>query len=222
MDRNKVSSFSHNGSSLSHWVFLVLVLLLSVLAQGFQFPLTTTTTMTTTTTHPSRSTSSTSTRATTAFVRKLSPPLPHHHGNVPAQEAGTRTTALFMSSYSADGSEYSSKETDYEDDGLPGDDYDFSNQSEQEMAPTVELQPVPMSKNAGNRFVALVWDQELDTSSNNRDAMELHEDRDALTEDHVMFCRKRNLYNETFNTDSMVDIFWSLQTYVIISMCFYL
>ena len=113
-----------------------------------------------------------------------------------------------MSSYSADGSEYSSKESDYDDDGLPGDDYDFSNQAEQEMAPTVELQPVPMSKNAGNRFVAFVWDQELDTSG--RDALELHEDRDALTEDHVMFCRKRNLYNDTFNTESMVDILKSL------------
>ena len=74
--------------------------------------------------------------------------------------------------------------------------------------PTIELGPVPMSKNSGNRFVAIVWDRELDTKG--RDALELHNDRIELTEDHVMFCRKANLYNETFNSDSMVDVIWSL------------
>ena len=59
-------------------------------------------------------------------------------------------------------------------------------------------------KNSGNRFVALVWDQEVDTQG--RDQMQLHEDREELVEDHVMFCRKQNLYNETFNTESMVDV----------------
>lgn len=79
---------------------------------------------------------------------------------------------------------------------------------------TIELEPVPMSKNAGNRFVALYWDHELEHQRikaigdphEERDPWQLHYDRDELNEDHVMFCRKRNLYNETFNTDSMVDV----------------
>jgi hypothetical protein len=37
-------------------------------------------------------------------------------------------------------------------------------------SPVVELSPIAMSKNASNRFVALIWDQELsymkDSSSN--------------------------------------------------------
>ncbi|KAL3906417.1 MAG: hypothetical protein SGARI_004017 [Bacillariaceae sp.] len=74
--------------------------------------------------------------------------------------------------------------------------------------PTEELQPVPMSKNTGNRFVALYWDHEL--QDDGRDPWQLHETRDERNEDHVMFCRKRNLYNETFNQDSMVDILRSL------------
>ncbi|KAL7579394.1 hypothetical protein ACA910_014063 [Epithemia clementina (nom. ined.)] len=65
-----------------------------------------------------------------------------------------------------------------------------------------------MSKNAGNRFVSIVWDRLLDQEG--RDALELFYDRIDLTEDHVMFCRKANLYNETFNTESMVDVLWSL------------
>ena len=116
-----------------------------------------------------------------------------------------------MSSFASDGSEYSSKDSDYGEDEMasmdamgigdvPGDDEDD--------AEVVEVGPVPMSKNSGNRLVALYWDQDVDT--NGRDAMDLHEKRDLLVEDHVMFCRKRNLYNETFNTDSMVDIMKSL------------
>jgi len=116
---------------------------------------------------------------------------------------------LFMSSFAADGSEYSSKDTDYDEDEIAkpssfqGKDFDDDQESE-----VTELIPVPMSKNSGNRFVALLWDQELDTRG--RDTLELHHDRNELVEDHVMFCRKKNLYNETFNTDSMVDILRSL------------
>lgn len=40
---------------------------------------------------------------------------------------------------------------------------------------------------------------------------EMHRDRIALTEDHVMWARKQNLYNDTFNTESMADILWSHQ-----------
>jgi len=121
----------------------------------------------------------------------------------------TTKNPLFMSSFAADGSEYSSKDTDYDDDemtaasGFGGNDFD-----EDQEAEVQELSPVPMSKNSGNRFVALVWDQELDVKG--RDVLELHHDRNELIEDHVMFCRKKNLYNETFNTDSMVDILRSL------------
>ena len=101
---------------------------------------------------------------------------------------------LFMSSFAADGSEYSSKKDDYVDDdtaqrmqyrqGINVDD------DEQDDVETVEEKPVPMSKNAGNRFVAIVWDQDLDTK--NRDALTLHEDRDTLVEDHVMSDHHRN------------------------------
>lgn len=115
---------------------------------------------------------------------------------------------LFMS-YSIDGSEYSSVDSDY----VEEDDFDnvkrYRGLHEEDDTPTVELQPVPMSKNSGNRFVALVWDRQLDTKG--RDAMDLHYDRIALTEEHIMFCRKANMYNDEFNTYSMVDIPWSRQ-----------
>jgi hypothetical protein len=113
-----------------------------------------------------------------------------------------------MSSFAADGSEYSSKDSDYDDEEIAKSaEYaqDFSEESE---TPTVEQKPVPMSKNAGNRFIAIVWDHDMDTQD--RDTSDLHQQRDDLIEDHVMFCRKRNLYNETFNTNSMVDIHRSL------------
>lgn len=111
-----------------------------------------------------------------------------------------------------DGSEYSSKDSDFESaDEMKRD--DFSNfeegGDEEDDTPTTELQPVAMSKNSGNRFVAFVHDRLLDTE--NRDALDLHYDRIALTEDHVMFCRKKCLYNDEFNTDSMVDVLWSRQ-----------
>lgn len=116
---------------------------------------------------------------------------------------------LGMSSFAADGSEYSSKDSDYDEDDLQNaGNFRGKDPDDDDDAPVQELKPVPMSKNTGNRFVALLWDQELDTKG--RDTMELHIDRNELVEDHVMFCRKRNLYNETFNTDSMVDILRSL------------
>jgi len=91
------------------------------------------------------------------------------------------------------------------------DDDDYYDKEDRESledeTPTIELQPLPMSKNAGNRFVAFLWSRELDTGES--DPMHLHENHIALTEDHVMFCRKANLYNETFNTESMVDVVWS-------------
>ena len=113
-----------------------------------------------------------------------------------------------MSTFAADGSEYSSKESDYDEDdeammgGSGGGPFSEGGES-----PTVELEPVPNSKNSGNRFVVFVWDRLLDTKG--RDVLDLHYDRIDRTEDHVMYCRKANLYNETFNADSMVDVMWS-------------
>ena len=111
-----------------------------------------------------------------------------------------------------DGSEYSSKDSDFvNDDDMTGNDFRRFREDgdEEDDSPTVELQPVAMSKNSGNRFVAFVHDRLLDTE--NRDALDLHYDRFKLTEEHVMFCRKACLYNEEFNTDSMVDVLWSRQ-----------
>jgi hypothetical protein len=114
-----------------------------------------------------------------------------------------------QSSFIGYGDEYSSDSEDFEDDDV--DTRNFGGRryrEEEDDVPTVELKPLPLSKNAGNRFVAFVWDREIDTK--NRDALELHNDRIEVVEDHVMFCRKNNLYNETFNTESMTDILWSL------------
>lgn len=122
-----------------------------------------------------------------------------------------------MSSFSADGSEYSSKDSDYDSDDIEErnwGDNEYNDDDDDEMGETIEQKPVPMSKNAGNRFVALYWDHELE--QNRKDGMDtreswwLHYDRDDLNEDHVMFCRKANLYNETFNQESMVDVMRSL------------
>ncbi|CAB9498016.1 expressed unknown protein [Seminavis robusta] len=121
-------------------------------------------------------------------------------------------SARYMSSFSVDGSEYSSKDSDYvDDDEFGGGEFSngYRDPDDTGDSPTVEMKPVPMSKNAGNRFVAFVWDRLLDTE--NRDQSELHHDRIDLTEDHVMFCRKTNLYSDEFNTESMVDILFSRQ-----------
>ena len=123
--------------------------------------------------------------------------------------------ALFMSSFSADGSEYSSKDSDYDTDELEERNWGDNNQYDdgEDDVETIEQKPVPMSKNAGNRFVALYWDHELEQNKlegEPRESWWLHYDRDDLNEDHVMYCRKANLYNETFNQESMVDVMRSL------------
>lgn len=141
-------------------------------------------------------------------------------------------STLYMSSFTSDGAEYSSKDSDYDndsgdDDGYtgPSDYRGYVDDDESTMANVepVEMKPVPMSKNSGNRFVALYWDHELVGEAKEGkgkdiegiiDPWALHYARNQVNEDHVMFCRKRNLYNETFNTDSMVDILKSLPMYV--------
>jgi hypothetical protein len=140
-----------------------------------------------------------------------------------SSSSSSSSSSLFMSSFSSDGSEYSAKDSDYDSDndemswGNDAGDMQNRYRDEQDDVPTTELKPVPMSKNTGNRFVALYWDHELEQNKVNkneenppRESWWLHYDRDDLNEDHVMFCRKRNLYNETFNSDSMVDILRSL------------
>jgi hypothetical protein len=119
------------------------------------------------------------------------------------------------SSFAADGSEYSSnrESNDFDDDDERSSDFGGRKNNmydEQDDTPTIELQPVPLSKNAGNRFIAVVWDKQL-SHHKSTDPMEWHYNRVQLTEDHVMFCRKANLYNETFNYESNVDVLWSLQ-----------
>jgi hypothetical protein len=135
----------------------------------------------------------------------------------PAQLFGMRhLSTQLCSSFAADGSEYSSNRdnNDFDDDDERSVNFGArkaGTYDEEDDTPTIELQPVPLSKNAGNRFVAVVWDKQLYKSTKELDVLQMHLNRVKLTEDHVMFCRKANLYNETFNVDSNVDVLWSLQ-----------
>ena len=144
----------------------------------------------------------------------------HHNNRIRPQKS---PLSQLYNTFASDGSEYSGKDggsggNSFDDDAetkLP-EDYDKQYMDfDQDDTPTVELSPVPMSKNGGNRFVAFIWDRELTAGQTNEDGheldgLDLHYNRIALTEDHVMYCRKSNLYNETFNKDSMVDVLWSL------------
>ena len=44
-----------------------------------------------------------------------------------------------------------------------------------------------------------------------RSRLDLHDNQVQSTTDHVMHCRKTNLYNETFNYISAADVVWSYQ-----------
>jgi len=124
-------------------------------------------------------------------------------------------------SFMADGSDYKPEKSDYGDSG--SDDGATSPlRGEVDMAevPVTDEIPVPASRNnVGNRFLALVFDRSLSTKDygvddeggNTKALLATHEDRVVLTEDHVMWARKQNLYNETFNTESMADVLWSHQ-----------
>jgi len=124
------------------------------------------------------------------------------------------TSSLRMSFY-ADSSDYKSSESDYSTDEETTSEFGVPIKAGDTGSPSEELTPVPMSKNSGNRFVAFVFDKELTSFKlegvDELDVLDMHESRIELTENHVMFCRKTNLYNETFNTDSMADIIWSHQ-----------
>ena len=141
--------------------------------------------------------------------------------------AHTTTTTTSLMSFMADSSDYKADKSDY---GEGGDDAAGGGaaspiRGELDMAdvPVTEEVAVPNSRNnVGNRFVALVFDRSLcskydleNWEENNGEEenplWEMHKDRVALTEDHVMWARKQNLYNETFNTESMADIRFSHQ-----------
>ena len=127
-------------------------------------------------------------------------------------------------SFMADSSDYKADKSDFgagEDDG--GDSSSTAPlRGEVDMAdvPVTEEIAVPMSRNnVGNRFLALVFDRshssryaaDADEEDYANSLWEMHEDRIALTEDHVMWARKQNLYNDTFNTESRADVIWSHQ-----------
>lgn len=118
-----------------------------------------------------------------------------------------------LKSFYSDSSDYKSSDSDFASDDDTGSDMAIpvNSEDEEEDVPTIEESPVPMSKNSGSRFLAFIFDKEIYNDEVEMDAMDLHEKRVELTEDHVMFCRKANLYNETFNTESMADVLWSHQ-----------
>jgi len=128
----------------------------------------------------------------------------------------TSFSSCLQLSFYFDSSDYKSSESDFSQDDEPMSDFGVPiNKGDDKGNPSTELTPVPMSKNSGNRFVAFVFDKDLMSLNSDvdddSDVMEMHQSRIALTEEHVMFTRKTNLYNETFNTESMGDILWSHQ-----------
>lgn len=125
-----------------------------------------------------------------------------------------RFPTIHHMSFFTESSEYSSSETDFDadDDDIDTGFESNSRASDDDESPTFEESPVPMSKNAGNRFVAFIFDRTLNLlSGKSVDPVEMHENRILDTENHVFFCRKTNLYNETFNTESIADVVWSHQ-----------
>jgi len=124
-------------------------------------------------------------------------------------------------SFMADSSDYKNDISDTIDDDSTDATAPLRGEVDMADVPVTEEIPVPMSRNnIGNRFVAIIYDNEFNNNKggndNNdvemkKDVWEMHEDRIALTERHVMWARKQNLYNDTFNTDSRADILWSYQ-----------
>lgn len=122
----------------------------------------------------------------------------------------------------ADSSDYKPEKSDFGEGGEDGNSATAPLRGEVDMAdvPVTEEIPVPMSRNnVGNRFLALVFDRAVSTKEYDVDEEDdgsaklwaMHEDRVSLSEDHVMWARKQNLYDENFNTGSMADVLWSHQ-----------
>jgi hypothetical protein len=173
-------------------------------------------------------------RGTTRSHRRwndLQQPIPRRRRSGSCTDGTNDGLWLLFSSFASDSSEYAADRgstDDGDEDSMAGNIYrsdqegEIDNNNDEDETPTIELQPVPISKNCGNRFVAIVWDrkhrqrkkqnkQQQQEDDNDEDVWDWHEQRVEHTEDHVLFCRKQNLYNETFNTESMVDVLWSLQ-----------
>ena len=131
----------------------------------------------------------------------------------------TASTRLLMS-FVADSSDYKADRSDFgdgSDDDPDGTSAPLRGEVDMADVPVTEEVPVPMSRNnVGNRFVAVVFDAAYDASGS-KDAWEMHNDRIALTERHVMWARRQNLYNDTFDNApddggvSRADVLWSHQ-----------
>lgn len=141
------------------------------------------------------------------------------NGFAPAPPLRTAAATLHMSYY--DMSDYSSGPADYDDDSEVGEsayagmrDAAEKAAAESEASEVKLEQPPPLSKNAGNAFIALVFDKALDAHGRAWD--DLVEDRIVDTGKHVRWCREANLYNETVNTDSLVDV---RKSYQVLSSC---
>ena len=144
------------------------------------------------------------------------------------KKTSSTTTTHQKMSFMADSSDYKASNSDFGDGDNKGDTTSEAPlRGEVDLAeiPVTEEIPVPMSRNnVGNRFVAVVYDRihstkdytsEEDESDDDNDEADMlwgmHNDRIELTEKHVMWARKQNLYDDTFNTESMADILWSHQ-----------
>ena len=153
----------------------------------------------------------------TAFLP--APPLaPRATAAAPSAALGRRCPRPL--SVVGENSDYSTDESDYAAEAeVVADDAPVRGGADLADVPPVEEIPVPNSRNnVGNRFLAVVFDRELSTKYDDEHdsgygdvAWDRHYDRVSLTEDHVMWARKQNLYNETFNTESMADVLWSRQ-----------
>lgn len=123
--------------------------------------------------------------------------------------AVSSSSSLAMS-YVSDSSDYGGgDDTDYEDEGGGTSKEQASGPRYREFqdVPAVEAKPVPYSKNAGLRFLAVYYDAEVDTVQRTR--WERHCLRMDLMQQHVLWARCANLYNDTVNTNSMADVVWS-------------
>mmetsp|Transcript_1076 Transcript_1076/g.1400 ORF Transcript_1076/g.1400 Transcript_1076/m.1400 type:complete len:377 (-) Transcript_1076:119-1249(-) len=138
------------------------------------------------------------------IISRRAPPL-----FIPSKAPPAAPFLTIHHSFVADGSDYTSSDSDYEDsdDGPLSSDSGPGYRPLAVDAPTVIEKPPPVSNNGANRFVAFVWDNKIDKEG--RDWADLHDNRVDLNADHVLYCRKANLRNETFNYNSMVDVVWS-------------
>eukprot|EP00585_Thalassiosira_rotula_P008725 CAMPEP_0196136888 /NCGR_PEP_ID=MMETSP0910-20130528/5042_1 /TAXON_ID=49265 /ORGANISM="Thalassiosira rotula, Strain GSO102" /LENGTH=384 /DNA_ID=CAMNT_0041397247 /DNA_START=68 /DNA_END=1222 /DNA_ORIENTATION=+ len=146
------------------------------------------------------------------------PPLP---SCVKTSTSSTCSSSQLRMSFMSDSSDYKPEKSDYGEGGEDGNNPAAPLRGEVDMAdvPVHDEIPVPMSRNnVGNRFLALVFDRDQSSKLEGAEEedvseflWEMHHERVTLTEDHVMWARKQNLYNETFNTGSMADVLWSHQ-----------